>query len=549
MTTNVFFSYGRTTFAETWFDSIRDLVAAQTGGEVRCVWDEHRLAEIPASTSNGLAAGKKLAPGLGELLRSSSLVVAFLGPGCWWRPGAVRDLPSWQAQELITATMLGLQILPVSFGGREEIVKEAPSEAVRSELESTVWLDVRERPDRASRNFAEIVAEAIVALDTPAPPNAQVELHVKQSQFYERFQELLRGANHRVEILGSGFSMRDLDSRRRAWSYLRVLAGCALRLELVRQEPTLLANHEWAIWVATYLGHLDQVQLHTYGLQETAYLFDVGMIDPGRETGWVEMMVPSRSGDESAGDFGIGVFLRSQSVSEEMWQIAKRRSNPDASDGMEGQNVRFLSAFRDLAVASRDQVATERLTRAIARLTPAAGGARQHLVFAYGSNMDVKQMQDRCPSAKDAGVGRLLDHRVQFKDGVIRQNAVATLTRTPGTRTLGILYEVDDLDLERLDFYEGVAPSELCMENPEYERRDDIRIQFLGQADDRTSVQAPIFVYVAKAAAVPVGDLTPSPEYRDKMLRGIRYMKDKYGHLFDGGDEGALKQLVAMLKT
>lgn len=78
-------------------------------------------------------------------------------------------------------------------------------------------------------------------------------------------------------------------------------------------------------------------------------------------------------------------------------------------------------------------------------------------VFAFGSNMHRPQMQSRCPSATVLGPGILHDFRIGFSGTSRRWNgAVATIEMAPGRRCFGLLYQITETDLVRLDGYEGV---------------------------------------------------------------------------------------------
>jgi gamma-glutamylcyclotransferase (GGCT)/AIG2-like uncharacterized protein YtfP len=73
---------------------------------------------------------------------------------------------------------------------------------------------------------------------------------------------------------------------------------------------------------------------------------------------------------------------------------------------------------------------------------------QRHLYFAYGSNTHLDQMSRRCPMAINLGPAVLPDHRLVF-----RGHADVQLDRQCDVH--GLLWEVDDYDLESLDIYEG----------------------------------------------------------------------------------------------
>ena len=72
--------------------------------------------------------------------------------------------------------------------------------------------------------------------------------------------------------------------------------------------------------------------------------------------------------------------------------------------------------------------------------------------FAYGSNMDEGQMQQRCPGAKNISVAKLLGYRFDLDS-----EGFATVLTTPNTEVWGMLWEISDDNKEILDRYEGVA--------------------------------------------------------------------------------------------
>lgn len=71
--------------------------------------------------------------------------------------------------------------------------------------------------------------------------------------------------------------------------------------------------------------------------------------------------------------------------------------------------------------------------------------------FAYGSNMDPLQMQDRCPTARPLATALLSHHRFQI-DG----RGFATVTPCAGSSVCGIVWEITETDEASLDQYEGV---------------------------------------------------------------------------------------------
>jgi len=76
--------------------------------------------------------------------------------------------------------------------------------------------------------------------------------------------------------------------------------------------------------------------------------------------------------------------------------------------------------------------------------------------FAYGSNLNRKQMRERCPDSKPMFVATLHNYKLVFV-GWSRQwrGGVASIKPLRGETVLGAIYEISERDLRRLDKYEG----------------------------------------------------------------------------------------------
>ena len=80
--------------------------------------------------------------------------------------------------------------------------------------------------------------------------------------------------------------------------------------------------------------------------------------------------------------------------------------------------------------------------------------------FAYGSNMDPRQMKDRCPDAVPSGIGVLSEFKLTFDYWSKRRKCyVANITAdaSVGSKVWGVLWSVTDDNLLALDGYEGVS--------------------------------------------------------------------------------------------
>lgn len=130
--------------------------------------------------------------------------------------------------------------------------------------------------------------------------------------------------------------------------------------------------------------------------------------------------------------------------------------------------------------------------------------------FAYGSNLDQVQMAQRCPGVKLIGPAQLTGHRICFpRRSPVRGCAVASVESHADSIVWGVIYELDDEDVSRLDAREGYDPV-----NPSAINRY-LRIDVSVQHPPKTTTKAMTYV------AVP--DDTngrPSAEYMKHIIGG-----------------------------
>ena len=71
---------------------------------------------------------------------------------------------------------------------------------------------------------------------------------------------------------------------------------------------------------------------------------------------------------------------------------------------------------------------------------------------AYGSNMNIKQMSDRCPNAKVIGTGKLKNYKLTFR-GISK--GVANIEKMQGGTVPIVLWEITPECERALDLYEA----------------------------------------------------------------------------------------------
>ena len=79
---------------------------------------------------------------------------------------------------------------------------------------------------------------------------------------------------------------------------------------------------------------------------------------------------------------------------------------------------------------------------------------KDELYFAYGSNINLRQMEQRCPNAELAGPVTLENYELQFR-GNSRMCGVATIVPKEGSSVPGVLWRLTPACEKSLDIYEG----------------------------------------------------------------------------------------------
>ena len=137
------------------------------------------------------------------------------------------------------------------------------------------------------------------------------------------------------------------------------------------------------------------------------------------------------------------------------------------------------------------------------------------LTYAYGSNMDLNQMLERCPSAQFICVAVLKNHRLAFtRKSTNRNCGVSDVVPTPDSVVWGVVYEITEYDLAVLDIKEGYRPSRLAEDNS-YNRRTETVFQ---NGDETKPLN--IEIYFAVPQKNPP---LPNQEYKNLIVNGARH--------------------------
>ncbi|MDA8775003.1 gamma-glutamylcyclotransferase [Opitutales bacterium] len=126
----------------------------------------------------------------------------------------------------------------------------------------------------------------------------------------------------------------------------------------------------------------------------------------------------------------------------------------------------------------------------------------QCLYFAYGSNMNFKQMETRCPGAVYVSQARL-DHWSYF----INTNGYAGIEEKTNSYTLGCVWELGENHLQSLDRYEAV--------NEGYYDRARIQVMLVPSRIEKETV-----VYLSNNRKYG----KPAPNYQNEVIEGAGHV-------------------------
>lgn len=121
------------------------------------------------------------------------------------------------------------------------------------------------------------------------------------------------------------------------------------------------------------------------------------------------------------------------------------------------------------------------------------------LYIAYGSNLNLRQMAFRCPTAEVAGTSEIRDYELMFRGG--RRGAVATVEPLKGSNVPVLLWKIRSADEQALDRYEGY---------PHFYHKEIMPVELDGKTQ-------PAMVYVMNDGH-PLG--APSDYYLETILEG-----------------------------
>ena len=130
------------------------------------------------------------------------------------------------------------------------------------------------------------------------------------------------------------------------------------------------------------------------------------------------------------------------------------------------------------------------------------------LYFAYGSNMLLQRLKERCSSAVFQETVYVDGYSLNFSKKSIDDSGKATIKQSGGGRVYGTVFELKDDDLERLDKAEGNGKG--------YTRNDDFRVR-----STITDHALQVSTYIADHGSCDQS-LRPYDWYLDLVIAGAR---------------------------
>ena len=151
----------------------------------------------------------------------------------------------------------------------------------------------------------------------------------------------------------------------------------------------------------------------------------------------------------------------------------------------------------------------------------------KYFYLAYGSNLNVRQMKLRCPTARVVGTAEIKDYELLFKGS--QTGSYLTIEPKEGGIVPVAVWEVQEQDVRRLDAYEGF---------PKFYYKKDMEIRYKGIRTGRhRTVTA--FVYIMHEDR-EIG--IPSNRYISTCIEGYNDFGFNLNILFDAVDRSILNE-------
>lgn len=134
--------------------------------------------------------------------------------------------------------------------------------------------------------------------------------------------------------------------------------------------------------------------------------------------------------------------------------------------------------------------------------------------FAYGRNMDFKELKERGVLFEFIGMGILENYELKFNKIALNKKGVgyANVVRSKDYKVEGLLFSIENI--ERLDKFEGF---------PNHYKKEILEIHHSGKL-----VRAIVYVAVSNMIS---NNLKPEKSYLSNLLSAKEYLSDEYYRL------------------
>jgi gamma-glutamylcyclotransferase (GGCT)/AIG2-like uncharacterized protein YtfP len=308
-------------------------------------------------------------------------------------------------------------------------------------------------------------------------------------KFYDYFNKKIKSAQHDIYLTGEGFEFKDQRGKEIAHKYLEAhREALAKGVTITRLQTKSFVSDEWNYHLKSLLTEYP----NNFKLFNTKNNFD--------SSGFASICVIDDDDDK-------------KNVVEFMFTVRKTIGVQDADLA---SVAIFIENNKELCLAFKkkilDEIKNEKTTEKITLENIDHRLTKKFLYFSYGSNMDIKQMKERCPSAVKVENGCIDNYTLVFnRKGDYRDGGVASIEPAFEQKVHGVIFEITEADFNHLD----------DIENPKsYVRKQMPVYGYSGNELD-------CYLYLA----IPQGDVSPDKEYLELLINAAKVAKLPKGYI------------------
>lgn len=147
------------------------------------------------------------------------------------------------------------------------------------------------------------------------------------------------------------------------------------------------------------------------------------------------------------------------------------------------------------------------------------------LYFAYGSNMQLSRIRERCPSVSFVCKALLPNYRLTFSRRYSQNNGswTASIEQATDEHTWGVVYEINGRDIDLLNRAEGYKPDRADDENAHM----PLQCHVLSEGVKDRPLSAMTYIANVEGSPPPEhrGRRLPSKEYRGRLVEGAQHWR------------------------